>query len=164
MSVILKGAIPTLSEVSKTCGPSSLAVYSFLWSSAVTDARYDSRMHLKWDDRRDCGGTTSWSVKGIADALGLARNTVKTSIDKLLDNGFIQHINAKPSAKGKYHSVFRVTHPDMLDAVRYAIDTMSGKPSERRSKLLKTDCSVNDEIYDTTEPAPVSYISSLATH
>ena len=122
-TLILTDAKPPLVEVSKLKGKAS-QVYSVLWSSAIKDVR------------GDCGGTTTWSIKAIADTLGLTRKTTKVAVDKLLDNGFIQHIGKAHSHDGKYHSIFRVTHPSQLDSVRYAIDVMGSSPSSIRSNLL----------------------------
>ena len=134
--VIIDKVDPPLVPVSKRCGAVAMAVYAFLWESASKDVRYDKRLHLQWKDRRDTGGTTSWSIKGLADALGVTRKTAKSAVDKLLDAGFIQHINKASSTTGKYHSVFRVTHPAHLDAVSHANNLMVPEPSERRSRAL----------------------------
>ena len=145
--VLINKCDPPLISASKSCGAIAMAIYAFLWESASKDINYDKRLHLDWKSRRDTGGTTTWSIKGIADALGLTRKTAKSAIDKLLDNGFIQHINKCDSSKGKYHSVFRVTHPIHLTSVRYANDVMGGQPSKNRTKLLNSI--YNDDIeYD----------------
>ena len=73
------------------------------------------------------GGTTSWSVKGIANQCGLGKATVIKALKKLLDAGFIQYAghawgNGSPKRR------WRVTHPKHLEAVRYAISVM-GLPS-----------------------------------
>ena len=78
-------------------GHAAVAVYSLLWQSAYQDQRYDHRKYLRWKDRRDGGGTTNWSHKAIADTLGMGKAKLITSIDLLLDNGFIQHEGFMPS-------------------------------------------------------------------
>lgn len=134
--VILTKANPLLMSASQRCGALSMAVYAFLWESAKKQVNYDNQLHLPWKDRRDTGGTTSWSITGLADALKITRKTIKSAIDKLLDAGFIQHINQVPSSTGKYHSVFRVTHPNHYSAVIHAMNIIGGLPSERRSNAL----------------------------
>ena len=71
MSVILNKAVPPFQQVAKLGGKAA-QVYGVLWASGLMDVRPDPRLHLKWEDRRDCGGTSSWTVKGLADHLGSA--------------------------------------------------------------------------------------------
>lgn len=130
MSVILKDAQPPLVEVAKLKGKAS-QVYSLLWESASKDVRYDKRLHLQWKDRRDAGGTTHWSIKGIASELKLHRTTVTRAVCCLLDSGLIQVDGFFPTGSGSDQTVFRVTHPDQLEAVRYAISMISSSPSQR---------------------------------
>ena len=148
MAVILKNVTPPYGEVIDLCGASTLKVYKFLWESAEKDVRYDKRTHLPWNKRRDCGGTTSWSTKGIADSIGMSRNTVAKAIDKLLDNGFLS-INAHiPSGHGKYHRVYQVNHPDELEGVRYAISMFGEPPSMRFKNWSKPCLSFDYKYYD----------------
>ena len=90
MTVTLKDVAPPIIDVAKL-GYAAVAVYSLLYQSAYQDQRFDSRKYLKSQDRRDCGGTTNWSHKAIAETLGMGKAKVINSIDLLLDNGFIQH-------------------------------------------------------------------------
>ena len=85
MTVILKDTVPPIIEVSEL-GYAAVAVYSLLYQSAYQDQRYDQRQCVC---RRDCGGTTHWTHKGLADKLGMGKKKVIESIDALLDNGFI---------------------------------------------------------------------------
>ena len=68
MSVILRDTLPPIIEVAEL-GYAAVAVYSLLYQSAFQDQRYDSRKSIRNEDRRDCGGTTNWSHKAIADTL-----------------------------------------------------------------------------------------------
>ena len=102
MSVILKDVKPPLLEVAKLKGKAS-QVYSLMWESASKDNRYDSRMDLEWSHRRDAGGTTHWSIKGMADVLKLQRRTVSKALCSLLDNGLIQVVGYEPSGFGSGH-------------------------------------------------------------
>jgi len=114
MSVILKGSCPPIQEVLKLgreCG----LVYGLLWEAAFADVR------------GDCGGTTTWSVKGIADCCGIGKTTAIRALKKLLDAGFIQYAGWAWGSGFKKRR-WRVTHPDMLEAQRYAISVM-GLPS-----------------------------------
>ena len=63
---ILTNSEPPLLEVSKLKGKAS-QIYGLMWTSAKIDVRYDKRKHLPWEKRRDCGGTTYWTIKGMAD-------------------------------------------------------------------------------------------------
>ena len=134
MSVILKDTVPPIVEVAKL-GYAAVSVYSLLWQSAYQDQRYDHRKYLRWKDRKDCGGTTSWSHKAIADTLGMGKAKVITSIDLLLDNGFIQHEGFMPSSKGNKHRIYRVVHPDMIETVRAVMPILPALPS-KTAKLL----------------------------
>lgn len=134
MSVILTNAEPMLAEVNKELGKKATQIYLFLWDLAVRDVEYDPRKHLPWHMRRDCGGTTYVSVRGVSDYLKMSHNTVQKHLNSLLDLGFIQ-ISAVTKVNGYDRVVWRVTHPKMMDAVRYSIDVMGDKPSERLRKI-----------------------------
>ncbi len=67
MSVILRcdvttNAEPMLAEVNKDLGEKATQIYLFLWDLAVRDVEHDTRKHLPWHMRRDCGGLTYVSV------------------------------------------------------------------------------------------------------
>lgn len=111
----------------RECGP----VYALLWEAAF------------WDVREDCGGTTTWSVKGIASRCGLGKATVIKALKKLLDEGYIQYAGWVWWGKGKKRR-WRVTHPDQLEAVRYAISVM-GMPSEKYNEMLERAPSLEGE-------------------
>ena len=81
MTVILKDTVPPILEVAEL-GYAAVAVYSLLYQSAYQDQRYDQRKCVL---RMDCGGTTHWTHKGIADKLGMGKKEVIESIDALLD-------------------------------------------------------------------------------
>ena len=117
MAVILEGSCPPMADVfllGRECGP----VYALLWEAAF------------WDVRGSCGGTTTWSVKGIANRCGLGKSSVITALKKLLDAGYIQYAGWVWWVNGSKKRRWRVTHPDQLEAVRYAISVM-GPPSEK---------------------------------
>jgi len=123
MNFILTDAQPPLLEVSKLKGKAA-QVYGVLWQSAVQDVR------------GDCGGTTEWSIKGIADFTGSCRKAVRKALCVLLDSGLISAENYVASEVGSEHTIFRVTHPNQLEAVRHAISIM-GSPSIRWQNRLK---------------------------
>ena len=136
MTVILKDTVPPITEIAKL-GYAAVAVYSLMYQSAYQDLRYDKRMYRKWKDRRDCGGTTNWSHKAIAETLHMGKAKVINAIDLLLDNGFIQAEGLMPSSKGSKHRIYRVVHPDMIDAVRHAMSFFSSTASDRAKQTSK---------------------------
>ena len=157
MSVILKDVQPPLLEVSKLKGKAA-QVYLVLWQSAAMDTRWDKRRHLPWENRRDCGGTSHWTVKGIADHIGLQRKTVSKALCVLLDAGFISVVGYQGSPSGSDHTIWRVTHPDQLAHVKESIE-MIGLPSKRWQKRMSTAKSerYTGEIYDCTEEDPSNH-------
>lgn len=156
--IILKDVDPPLLEVSKLKGKAS-QVYGLMWTSARMDVRYDKRKHLPWEERRDCGGTTHWTIKGISGYLNLSRATVSRALSILLDNGFITAENYSNSPNGgSHHTIWRVVHPNQIEHVRHSISIM-GLPSIRwknRMKSSKED-RYQGEIYDTTEKEPFDH-------
>ena len=134
MTVILRDTVPPIIEISKL-GYAAVAVYSLLYQSAYQDQRYDRRKCIRRNDRRDCGGTTNWSHKAIADTLRMGKQKVISSIDLLLDNGFIQLEGFMPSSKGSKHRIHRVVHPEMIDTVQAVMPILPDRPSVT-AKLL----------------------------
>ena len=134
MSVILTNAEPMLAEVNKDLGKKATQIYLFLWDLAVRDVEHDTRKHLPWHMRRDCGGTTYVSVRGISNYLKMSHNTVQKHLNLLLDLGFIQ-ISTVTKVDGYDRVVWRVTYPDVIKAVRHSICFMGDKPSERLKKI-----------------------------
>ena len=134
MSVILTNAEPMLTEVNKDLGKKATQIYLFLWDLAVRDVEQDSRKHLPWHMRRDCGGLTYVSVRGISNYLEMSHNTVQKHLNSLLDHGYIQ-ISAVTKLNGYDRVVWRATYTDVLEAVRHSICVMGDKPSERLRKI-----------------------------
>jgi len=124
LAVILEGACPPHREVLGLGRQCSL-VYGLLWESAFKDVRLDDR--FPYNRKLACGGCTSWSVKGIARECHLGKSSVIEALKGLLDAGFIQYAGYA-FAGGGWRRRFRVTHPDHLEAVRYAI-SVTGLPS-----------------------------------
>ena len=133
MTVILKNTVPPIIEVSEL-GYAAVAVYSLLYQSAYQDQRYDQRECVC---RMDCGGTTHWSHKGLADKLGMGKKKVIESIDALLDNGFIQFAGMLTSSRGSKKRLYRVVHPTMLDTVRAVMPMPPELPSETAKHLSR---------------------------
>lgn len=149
MSVILKNQGPTFQEVAKLGGKPA-QVYAVLWASASMDQRLDPNLHLEWEDRRDCGGTSEWTVSGLAKHLGACKKSVSKALCVLLDQGFIQVQGYARSKTGTKHTVWRVTVPSQLEAVRHSIGLM-GSPSERwKARIKQRRWLYNGEIWDTT--------------
>ena len=134
MTVILKDTVPPILEVAEL-GYTAVAVYSLLYQSAYQDQRYDKRKCLLRTDRQDCGGTTHWTHKGMADKLGMGKKKLLESIDALLDHGFIQVAGMLPSLKGSRQRLYRVVHPEMLETVRAVIPMLPEPPSETAKRL-----------------------------
>lgn len=130
-------ATPPMHEVVKFGGKTPM-VYMLLWNAAQQDVRDQS------------GGTTSYTVKGIANELGISRNTVAAAIDKLLDDGLIQIEHEIWSKEGSNTILWRVTHPQMLKAQRYAISVM-GKPSSRLKRMRTKQTKVRAELEETSQ-------------
>ncbi len=150
---LLQQVQPPLNDVA-LLGSNPLRVYVIMFESAAMDNRYDKRTHLPWHERRDCGGTTSWTIKGLANELGIKRDTVSRALNKLLDAGYIQIAGEQENKGNSRNTVWRVTHPQMLEAVRYSIELM-GPPSERlkkmRTKQQKVDTSKYYELPATID-------------
>ena len=136
MSMILRNCCPPLVQVAKLGGLCS-QVYAVLWESAYKDVRRDKRLHLPYEQRRDCGGTTSWSIKGIANEIGSTRYRVGQAIDTLLDAGYLIAESYVQGGRGTKTTVWRVVHPDQLEAVKHANSLLPVSPSETRQVLLK---------------------------
>ena len=86
-------------------------------------------------ERRDCVGTTHWSHTAIAGTLGMGKQKVISSINLLLDNGFIQVEGFKQSTKGSKHRIYRVIHPEMIDTVRAVMPILQELPSVMAKRI-----------------------------
>ena len=133
--ILLDKCEPPLSEVAML-GSNPLRVYVILFESA------------KSDNRGDCGGTTSWTIKGLANELGSTRRTVSNALDKLVDAGYIQIIGETRNKGNSHSTIWRVTHPEMLEHVRYSISMMGDKPSERLAKMRTKQQKVDTSKYE----------------
>mgnify|MGYP001204812221 CR=1 FL=1 len=126
MTVLLKGP-PPIYEVAKLKINGAVEVYALLWESAYKDIRIDQRKKLPKIERRDCGGTSEWSIKGLADVLGKGREKVRKAIKALLNSGFISIDGLLPTQQGSKKRQIRVTHPGQLEARRAAIEIMGAE-------------------------------------
>ena len=131
MAVILKDVEPPIMEVAKL-GYAAVAVYSLLFQSAHRDRCY---AQIAPGYRADTGGTTNGSHKAIADTLSMGKAKLIQATDALLDAGFIQVIARVRSATGSKHRVYRVTHPEHLEAQRLAL-SLFDEPSSVRNKRI----------------------------
>ena len=140
MTVRIDTAQPPLREVA-ALGAKATQVYSLLWEAAAAD------------NRGYCGGTTDRTVAGIADVIGSKRETVSRAIDHLLDSGFISIVGSRKNAHGKASKVFRVIHPDHIEAQRYAISMFAEAPSVRAKTTVKTKTIevYQDELFTVSE-------------
>ena len=139
--VLIDKVMPPLNNIA-LLGSNPLRVYVVLFEAAQHDVR------------DNCGGTSCWTIKGIANQLVIQRKTVARALDKLLDTGYLQIAGEQKNGDGCHSSIWRVTHPAMLEAVRYSIELM-GKPSERlrrmRAKQQKIDTTKYYEGVDFTD-------------
>ena len=120
-------------ELGTECG----LVYGLMWESAFRDSY------------KSFGGTTSWSVTGMADRCGIGKATVIRGLKKLMDAGFIQHEGHRGS-RGSKVKVWRVTHPKQLKDVRHAIALM-GPPSERYLSVKREEAEGIEEMQQGVE-------------
>lgn len=120
MAVLLAGSCPMMREalrLGKECG----AVYGVMWEAAF------------YDERGDCGGTTSLSHKALADLCHMSRTTVIRAVDRLLDDGLIQFLHLVPTPQGTWKRRYRVTHPEQLEVQREVL-SLFGEPASERAK------------------------------
>jgi len=118
--MILQNCCPPLAQVAKLGGSCS-QVYAVLWESAYKDVRRDPGLHKQWMNRMDCGGTTTWTIKGIAGELGACRKRIAKALDELLDNRFVIAEGYEQTGRGTKTIIWRVVHPDQLEARRAVI-------------------------------------------
>ena len=146
MAVILKDVEPPIMEVSKL-GYAAVAVYSLLFQSAHRDRCY---AQIAPGYRADTGGTTNWSHKAIADTMSMGKAKVIQATDALLDAGFIQAIARIRSSTGSKHRVYRVTHPEHLEAQRLALSLFDESSSVRNKRIdaMKTPKSNDNPMED----------------
>ena len=123
MTVLIKGP-PPIQKVADLKVNGVVQMYALLWESAYMDIRMDQRRKLPKSERRDCGGTSEWSIKGLADKLSLGKATVLNAMNALLENGFISIDGMMATGRGSQKRVFRVTPPNELDNRRHAIEVM----------------------------------------
>ena len=134
MAVLLDNAIPPFNDIA-LLGSNPLRVYTILFESAQHDVR------------KNCGGTSCWSIKGLAAELNIKRETVSRALNKILDSGHIQIAGEITNKGGSNNTLWRVTHPNMLDAVRYSIEIMGKLPSERLKAMRTKAKRVSIPIY-----------------
>ena len=134
MTVLLDNAIPPFNDIA-LLGSNPLRVYTILFESAQHDVR------------KNCGGTSCWSIKGLAAELNIKRETVSRALNKILDSGHIQIAGEITNKGGSNNTLWRVTHPNMLDAVRYSIEIMGKLPSERLKAMRTKAKHVSIPIY-----------------
>ena len=145
MTVLIKGP-PPIQQVAQLKTNGAVQMYALLWESAYMDIRIDRRRGLSKEERRDCGGTSEWSIKGIADFLGLGKATVLKAMNALLVNGFISIDGLTSTGSGSKKRVFRVTPPNELENRRHAIEIMgtdSLDPHSERSAQEFNDSDVD---------------------
>ena len=152
---ILDGPPPIL-EVSQLCIPGAVEVYALLYESAYKDRRLDKRIDLPWSLRRDCGGTTEWSVQGISKQLHIGKAKAGKAINALLDAGFITVLGFIPSFNGSKKRWIKITKYNQLESVRFANDVMGvpyGKtqPAQLSRPYSRFDVWISEELVEPTD-------------
>ena len=102
-SVILDGP-PPIQRIIKdieSVSAQTIAIYAHLWESAYWAQNIDRAGREFWSDRRDTGGTTHWSIDGLAKQLRIGHTTAEKAINSLINHGFIRVLHFVPTKKGK---------------------------------------------------------------
>ena len=139
--ILLDKCTPHLNDVA-LLGSNPLLIYVILFEAAQQDIR------------GNCGGTSTWTIKGLASELGIKRETASRALNTLLDAGLVQIAGEESNLIGSRNTIWRVTHPHMINRVRYSIEIM-GPPSIRlkkmRTKQKKIDTAKYYENIDMTD-------------
>jgi hypothetical protein len=134
--IILDESFTPAREVAQF-GITAVAIYCLMYESAFMDKRFDKRRNLPWRLRQDLGGLCRWSHKAMSETLSIGKKTLLDKIDLLLDAGYIQVEGMEMGSKVSYQRIYRVTHPNALEARRAAIELMPEKPSITAKKKAK---------------------------
>ena len=135
-TIILDDSVTPAREVAQL-GATAVAIYCLMYESAFMDKRFDKRKNLPWRLRQDLGGLCRWSHKAMSETLSIGKKTLLDKIDLLLDAGYIQVEGMEMGSKVSYQRIFRVMHPNALEARRAAIELMPVKPSITAKKKAK---------------------------
>ena len=87
-SVILDGP-PPIQRIIKdieSASAQTIAIYAYLWESAYWAQNLDRADREFWSDRRDTGGTTHWSIDGLAKQLDIGHTTAEKAINTLINH------------------------------------------------------------------------------
>jgi len=125
-SVILDGP-PPIQRIIKdieSVSAQTIAVYAYLWESAYWAQNLDRAGREFWSDRRDTGGTSHWSIDGLAKQLHIGHTTAEKAINILINHGFIRVLNFIPTGKGKKKRYFQIIHPSQIDNVRESLEIL----------------------------------------
>ena len=102
----------------------TIAIYAHLWESAYWSQNLDRVDREFWSDRRDIGGTTHWSIDGLAKQLHIGHTTAEKAINTLINHGFIRVLNFMPTIKGKKKRKFQIIHPSQIDSIRKSLEIL----------------------------------------
>ena len=102
----------------------TIAIYTYLWESAYWSQNLDRVDREFWSDRRDTGGTSYWSIDGLAKQLQIGHTTAEKAINILINHGFIRVLNFIPTGKGKKKRYFQIIHPSQIDNVRESLEIL----------------------------------------
>ena len=125
-SVILDGP-PPIQRIIKdieSVSAQTIAIYAHLWESAYWAQNIDRAGREFWSDRRDTGGTTHWSIDGLAQQLRIGHTKAEKAINSLINHGFIRVLHFVPTKKGKRKRYFQIIHPSQIDNVRESLEIL----------------------------------------
>ncbi len=125
-SVILDGP-PPIQRIIKdieSVSAQTIAIYAYLWESAYWSQNLDRVDREFWSDRRDTGGTTHWSIDGLAKQLHIGHTTAEKAINTLIKHGFIRVLHFMPTKKGKKKRKYQIIHPSQIDSVRESLEIL----------------------------------------
>ena len=154
-TIILDDPVPPVREVAQY-GATAVAIYCLMYESAFMDKRFDKNKHLPWEQRRDCGGLCRWSQKAIAETLGIGKKTLINKIDQLLDAGYLQVAGFEMGSCISYQMIYRVTHPNFLDARKWVIKMLPEKPSVAAKKIAQYPRDGGSKFIDESEASELN--------
>ena len=85
----------------------TIAVYAYLWESAYWAQNLDRAGREFWSDRRDTGGTSHWSIDGLAKQLHIGHTTAEKAINILINHGFIRVLNSYQQGRERKRDTFK---------------------------------------------------------
>ena len=167
MNMVCIKTPPPIYEVAQMKVNGAVQVYALMFESAFKDKQYDlagRRKRLAWENLRDVGGRSEWSVKGLAGCLGLGKTTVYKAIDALLDQGFISFDGFISTGKGSPKKLYRVTPVDQLDARRHVLKIIGAPSLKKLNPPRAPHMNVDQDFLETLEGYTATNYQQLSSH